>query len=258
MQNDWKNNIKDTFENREIEATPELWNQLESQLDNHYTRNKNRKQSHYIVLSVAASFLTTIILYNQHFFNQKNSTKGYVIVKNNSESLKRNPAEDFQFKNIQENTSETVIENSIALEKNYVKNNKYVVNEEEPPNRDKLKEISEDEIISDSEKYVDEVLGDFSSENIFLALQEDVLFEQRVDSIFQAMYFTNINPDELLLVASSEAKLNKYIEENLDTEKILSDIEKSDFKYRARLFFDRVNDEYDKLRIAFHHMKKNN
>ncbi|GIJ94804.1 hypothetical protein CAPN002_20220 [Capnocytophaga stomatis] len=258
MQNDWKNNIKDTFENREIEATPELWNQLESQLDNHYTRNKNRKQSHYIVLSVAASFLTTIILYNQHFFNQKNSTKGYVIVKNNSESLKRNPAEDFQFKNIQENTFGTDTANVIALKKSYINNNRYIIKEKESSNQNTLKEMPEDEIISDSQKYVDEILGDFSSENIFLALQEDVLFEQRVDSIFQAMYFTNINPDELLLVASSEAKLNKYIEENLDTEKILSDIEKSDFKYRARLFFDRVNDEYDKLRIAFHHMKKNN
>ncbi|GET46126.1 hypothetical protein [Capnocytophaga felis] len=258
MQNDWKNNIKDTFENREIEATPELWNQLESQLDNHYTRNKNRKQSHYIVLSVAASFLTTIILYNQHFFNQKNPTEGYVIVKNNPESLKRNPAEDFQLKNIQEKISGTDTANVIALKKSYINNNRYIIKEKESSNQNTLKEMPEDEIISDSQKYVDEVLGDFSSDKILLALQEDVLFEQRVDSIFQAMYFTNINPDELLLVASSEAKLNEYIEENLDTEKILSDIEKSDFKYRARLFFDRVNDEYDKLRIAFHQMKKNN
>ncbi|GJQ06892.1 hypothetical protein CAPN010_10500 [Capnocytophaga cynodegmi] len=256
MQNNWKNRVKNTFEDRKIIPTQEFWNQLENQLDSHYVKKKKQKFMYYIAASFMVSLLSMAIFCNKGFFDEDTQAEEYAIANKNSESLKNNATKDFQLHKTQKDSFKTEYTNSITSEKHYQINNVDFVTRKEPFKDDKSKKILKDEISSSSKTYVDEVLGDFSADKIFLALQEESIFEQRVDSIFQAMYFTNITPDELLLVASSEAKLNKYIEENLDAEKILSDIEKSYFRYKVRLFFDKVNDEYDKLKIALHSMKR--
>lgn len=257
MEGEWKNNVKNTFENRKITPTKEIWNELETKLDKQHTKYKRKRQLYYAAASIVTLFLGVGIFCSQDFFRRKEALKELSVVINNSEYKKYIPAENIQLKNIQKRSSGRDTASLLTPKKDYINPNMISVYKKEIPKENKIKEEAENGASFEVENYVENILEDLSSDKIFIALQEELLFEQRVDSIFQAMYFKNINPNELLLIASTEAMLDNYIEKNLDNENMLSDDERSDFKQRARIFFEKVNDEYDKLKIAFHQIKKN-
>lgn len=257
MERNWKNNVKNTFENRKIIPTKEIWNELETQLDKQHTKYRRKRQLYYAAASIIMLFLGIGMFCSQDFFRRKRASEEFSVVISNSEYKKYIPAENIQLQNIQKRSSGKDTANLLIIKKDYVNPNTIFVNKKEASVENILKEEVKKETSFEVENYIENILEDLSSDNIVMTLQEELLFEQRVDSIFQAMYFTNINPNELLLVASTEAMLDNYIEKSLDSENMLSDDERSDFKQRARIFFEKINDEYDKLKIAFHQIKKN-
>ena len=48
-----------------------------------------------------------------------------------------------------------------------------------------------------------------------------------------------------------EAKMEQYVENKLNREGKLSETEKNSFKERVYSFFEKISDEYDKLKVAF-------
>lgn len=139
---------------------------------------------------------------------------------------------------------------------NLISKEKIVVVKETP---EQSVESSEKKIIAEQslnidkevDKYVDDAFQGISSDEIIAQVQKEAELERRIDSIYNSMAFSDISVDELLLIASAEIKIDQYVESQSDTKKMLSDVEKLNLKERIHLFFDKVSNEYDKLKIAF-------
>lgn len=155
----------------------------------------------------------------------------------------------------QENSQTNLLIQEIDT-KNLISKEKIVVAKEKPEQSVKSNEkkiIAEQSLNIDKEvdKYVDDAFQGISSDEIIAQVQKEVELERRIDSIYNSMAFSDISVDELLLIASAEIKIDQYVESQSDTKKMLSDVEKLNLKERIHLFFDKVSNEYDKLKIAF-------
>ena len=104
---------------------------------------------------------------------------------------------------------------------------------------------------SEVDKYVEEIFKDISVEKIMTQVEREIELEQRIETIYNAMGFREISVEELLQIASVEAKMEQYVENKLNREGKLSETEKNSFKERVYSFFEKISDQYDKLKVAF-------
>lgn len=239
MQNNWKNSIKNAFKHREIEPQRDLWSELEKQLDQHEVKPLKKKR----LLYFAAASITVLIglgTFVFHYFGQTNISENKVIT---------------NISKPQENSQTNLLIQEVDT-MNLISKEKIVVAKEKPEQSVKSNEkkiIAEQSLNIDKEvdKYVDDAFQGISSDEIIAQVQKEAELERRIDSIYNSMAFSDISVDELLLIASAEIKIDQYVESQSDTKKMLSDVEKLNLKERIHLFFDKVSNEYDKLKIAF-------
>ncbi|MFJ1322948.1 hypothetical protein ACILDT_08045 [Capnocytophaga canis] len=229
MENHLKKNIKETFKNRTITPKRDLWSELEQQLDQQQA--STMRKTRYYALAGCLTILIAVGLWFMKPFSENQIIKNQIV--------KLRVKSENEIKNQPENLKETfdvISQKAIVIQDS---NSSKKTNSSIKNQRDK-----------ELDAYIDEVLSDVSADKMIALLNQDVSFESKVDSIYQAMNFQNISAEELLLIASTEINIDQYVESKINVDTMLQESDKETFKDRIKQFFDKVSTEYDKLKYA--------
>ncbi|WP_172917991.1 hypothetical protein [Capnocytophaga canis] len=229
MENHLKKNIKETFKNRTITPKRDLWSELEQQLDQQQA--STMRKTRYYALAGCLTILIAVGLWFMKPFSENQIIKNQIV--------KLRVKSENEIKNQPENLKETfdvIPQKAIVIQDS---NSSKKTNSSIKNQRDK-----------ELDAYIDEVLSDVSADKMIALLNQDVSFESKVDSIYQAMNFQNISAEELLLIASTEINIDQYVESKINVDTMLQESDKETFKDRIKQFFDKVSTEYDKLKYA--------
>ncbi|RIY38064.1 hypothetical protein CKY20_00505 [Capnocytophaga canis] len=229
MENHLKKNIKETFKNRTITPKRDLWSELEQQLDQQQA--STMRKTRYYALAGCLTILIAVGLWFMKPFSENQIIENQIV--------KLRVKSENEIKNQPENLKETfdvIPQKAIVIQDS---NSSKKTNSSIKNQRDK-----------ELDAYIDEVLSDVSADKMIALLNQDVSFESKVDSIYQAMNFQNISAEELLLIASTEINIDQYVESKINVDTMLQESDKETFKDRIKQFFDKVSTEYDKLKYA--------
>ncbi|CEN52967.1 hypothetical protein [Capnocytophaga canis] len=229
MENHLKKNIKETFKNRTITPKRDLWSELEQQLDQQQA--STMRKTRYYALAGCLTILIAVGLWFMKPFSENQIIENQIV--------KLRVKSENEIKNQPENLKETfdvMSQKAIVIQDS---NSSKKTNSSIKNQRDK-----------ELDAYIDEVLSDVSADKMIALLNQDVSFESKVDSIYQAMNFQNISAEELLLIASTEINIDQYVESKINVDTMLQESDKETFKDRIKQFFDKVSTEYDKLKYA--------
>ncbi|WP_392419443.1 hypothetical protein ACF3OE_06800 [Capnocytophaga canis] len=229
MENHLKKNIKETFKNRTITPKRDLWSELEQQLDQQQA--STMRKTRYYALAGCLTILIAVGLWFMKPFSENQIIENQIV--------KSGIKSENEIKNQPENLKETfdvISQKAIVIQDS---NSSKKTNSSIKNQRDK-----------ELDAYIDEVLSDVSADKMIALLNQDVSFESKVDSIYQAMNFQNISAEELLLIASTEINIDQYVESKINVDTMLQESDKETFKDRIKQFFDKVSTEYDKLKYA--------
>lgn len=231
----WKTNIKNKFRNREIQPSNNLWENLEQQLQQNENKSLKSKWLYYLIgISAAAAVVFGV------FYSFPSSDE---IITNERVTV-HIPSE--------KNNKKTTIVKDTFLSENPTKTKK-IENKNRIANKKQIQPTSEPEI--DYDKYVDELFKDDLTE-IWKQLEVTIKSEYQIDSLYIAMGLDNLSPQELLQMATTEARLEAYLERKYDTEKIFAEVEKETFKERMQNILNKIVNEYDRLRLALNEKKE--
>lgn len=230
MEPNWKNILKNTFSGRTIQPNPDLWQRLENQLENQSGKTSKRKWIPYGVAAGVVLILGIFIFLKNDMTSDNQPVKDQITINS-----------DFLPKKEMKNEVDTI---SVKKERIPIIKNaeNQLVNNQLKPNR----KMSEE----DYDEYVNQLLGEISSEKIIAQIGKEIRTDSEIDSIYKLLNLSDLSAKELLLMATTEATLDNYIANKYNSDKILSEIEKDNFKERVQKVLDRIISEYKNIRMA--------
>lgn len=236
MQNNWRNIVKERFKNRKIEPKHNLWKELEKQLDQHNTKPTRRIRSSYLVVASMVLLIgVSVFVFRQ--VSQRSTPHSAIVHRFDSE-------QEVQLFSKTKDSIQSIDVITPAKQKE-------LPVEEVKCSSNTKGVLHQTKSASEVDKYVEEIFKDISVEKIMTQVEREIELEQRIETIYNAMGFREISVEELLQIASVEAKMEQYVENKLNREGKLSETEKNSFKERVYSFFEKISDEYDKLKVAF-------
>lgn len=230
MEKDFKNNIKNKFEDRKISPSENLWQRIEMELD-HQPKKINYKK-YLFWASCMAILLVSFYIFSVEISKEKISNNSFY-ASSKSDKIKEN-------KDNSEKKKENLVlkpKDLVAFEdkipskekkENQVKEPKKIIISEE-----KLSEIFSEIPFTDSLKVAD------SGEKI---LEEERLFKE-VEIEIRAERLLHLIENQI----KEEAKLKNY---DLAAKELLSEVEKENLRDRIYHFFRKIEREIDKTGLA--------
>lgn len=223
----WKDSIQRLFRYRKITPSPTLWEQLEAQLaesEAQQAKHKSRKVWYY---AIAASLLLCLGI---GYLLKENHTAIRMVQQENTIASVP-PAHNDKQQTPLSSFSKT--ESASSKERNMLL--------PPVPKRNMNNEV-------------DSLLGNINSEQLLVSelavLQRESAEAHNKEEAALLKDLEKLSPQELLLMASTEINLEKYVETQYNANKLLSDTEKEIFKDRIQRVLDKIVNKFNEVRLA--------
>lgn len=220
----WKDKLQRLFNYRRIEPSANVWDQLEKQLAAHEATQTTKSKRHIWYYAAAASLLLilgTTYLLKQEGITANSNTSAIAVVKPMQVSN-----DGLQAELPKSITVKPVIKQTI-------------------PNVKPVNSV---------DKEVDSLLSDITTDELLATvmknIEADMYAEANATEVILLKDLEKISANDLLLMASTEISLEKYVESQYNADKILSETEVEIFKDRVQRLLDKIVSKFNEAKLA--------
>lgn len=219
----WKDNLQRLFKYRRITPSANVWAQLDEQLAAHeatQAHKSKRRVWYYAAASLLLLLGTTYLLKHE----ETTSPTSTVVVT----EPKKVPNE--------------------GLEKEL---NKTIVVTSTPKH---IQAVLPTKASKNVDKEIDSLLSDIKPNELLSNIMKDIVTDMyaQADAAEAALLkdLEKLSTNDLLLMASTEISLEKYVENQYNTDKILSETEVEIFKDRVQNLLDKIVNKFNEAKLA--------
>ncbi|AVM49045.1 hypothetical protein [Capnocytophaga sp. oral taxon 878] len=220
----WKDKLQRLFNYRRIEPSANVWDQLEKQLAAHEATQITKSKRHIWYYTAAASLLLilgTTYLLKQEGITANSNTFAIAVVKPMQVSN-----DGLQAELPKSITVKPIIKQTI-------------------PNAKPVNSV---------DKEVDSLLSDITTDELLATvmknIEADMYAEANATEVILLKDLEKISANDLLLMASTEISLEKYVESQYNADKILSETEVEIFKDRVQRLLDKIVSKFNEAKLA--------
>ena len=220
----WKDKLQRLFNYRRIEPSANVWDQLEKQLAAHEATQITKSKRHIWYYTAAASLLLilgTTYLLKQEGITANSNTSAIAVVKPMQVSN-----DGLQAELPKSITVKPIIKQTI-------------------PNAKPVNSV---------DKEVDSLLSDITTDELLATvmknIEADMYAEANATEVILLKDLEKISANDLLLMASTEISLEKYVESQYNADKILSETELEIFKDRVQRLLDKIVSKFNEAKLA--------
>ena len=220
----WKDKLQRLFNYRRIEPSANVWDQLEKQLAAHEATQITKSKRHIWYYTAAASLLLilgTTYLLKQEGITANSNTSAIAVVKPMQVSN-----DGLQAELPKSITVKPIIKQTI-------------------PNAKPVNSV---------DKEVDSLLSDITTDELLATvmknIEADMYAEANATEVILLKDLEKISANDLLLMASTEISLEKYVESQYNADKILSETEVEIFKDRVQRLLDKSVSKFNEAKLA--------
>nr|WP_314559338.1 hypothetical protein [uncultured Capnocytophaga sp.] len=220
----WKDKLQRLFNYRRIEPSANVWDQLEKQLAAHEATQITKSKRHIWYYTAAASLLLilgTTYLLKQEGITANSNTSAIAVVKPMQVSN-----DGLQAELPKSITVKPIIKQTI-------------------PNAKPVNSV---------DKEVDSLLSDITTDELLATvmknIEADMYAEANATEVILLKDLEKISANDLLLMASTEISLEKYVESQYNADKILSETEVEIFKDRVQRLLDKIVSKFNEAKLA--------
>lgn len=218
----WKDNLQRLFKYRRITPSANVWAQLDEQLAAHEAAQAGKSKRRVWYYAAAASLL--LLLGTTYLLKQEETTTPTIAVT----EPKKAPNE--------------------GLEKEL---NKTIVL---TPTPKLIETVPPTKAPKNVDKEVDSLLSDIKPNELLSNIMKDIVTDMyaQADAAEAALLkdLEKLSTNDLLLMASTEISLEKYVENQYNTDKILSETEVEIFKDRVQNLLDKIVNKFNEAKLA--------
>ena len=220
----WKDKLQRLFNYRRIEPSANVWDQLEKQLAAHEATQITKSKRHIWYYTAAASLLLilgTTYLLKQEGITANSNTFAIAVVKPMQVSN-----DGLQAELPKSITVKPIIKQTI-------------------PNAKPVNSV---------DKEVDSLLSDITTDELLATvmknIEADMYAQANATEVILLKDLEKISANDLLLMASTEISLEKYVESQYNADKILSETEVEIFKDRVQRLLDKIVSKFNEAKLA--------
>ena len=218
----WKDNLQRLFKYRRITPSANVWAQLDEQLAAHEAAQAGKSKRRVWYYAAAASLL--LLLGTTYLLKQEETTTPTIAVTD----PKKAPNE--------------------GLEKEL---NKTIVL---TPTPKLIETVPPTKATKNVDKEVDSLLSGVNSNELLSTIMKNIVTDMyaQADAAEAALLkdLEKLSTNDLLLMASTEISLEKYVENQYNTDKILSETEVEIFKDRVQNLLDKIVNKFNEAKLA--------
>lgn len=217
----WKDNLQRLFKYRRITPSANVWAQLDEQLAAHEAAQAHKSKHRVWYYAAAASLL--LLLGTTYLLKQEETSTTIVVTE-----PKKAPNE--------------------GLEKEL---NKTIVL---TPTPKLIETVPPTKAPKNVDKEVDSLLSGVNSNELLSTIMKNIVTDMyaQADAAEAALLkdLEKLSTNDLLLMASTEISLEKYVENQYNTDKILSETEVEIFKDRVQNLLDKIVNKFNEAKLA--------
>jgi hypothetical protein len=220
----WKDNLQRLFKYRRINPSANVWAQLDEQLAAHEATQAHKSKRRVWYYAAAASLL--LLLGTTYLLKQEETTSptSTVVVT----EPKKVPNE--------------------GLEKEL---NKTIVVTSTPKH---IQAVLPTKATKNVDKEIDSLLSDIKPNELLSNIMKDIVTDMyaQADAAEATLLkdLEKLSTNDLLMMASTEISLEKYVENQYNTDKILSETEVEIFKDRVQNLLDKIVNKFNEAKLA--------
>ena len=218
----WKDNLQRLFKYRRITPSANVWAQLDEQLAAHEATQASKSKRRVWYYAAAASLL--LLLGTTYLLKQEETSTPSIVLT----EPKKAPNE--------------------GLEKEL---NKTIVL---TPTPKIIETVPPTKAPKNVDKEIDSLLSDIKPNELLSNIMKDIVTDMyaQADAAEAALLkdLEKLSTNDLLLMASTEISLEKYVENQYNTDKILSETEVEIFKDRVQNLLDKIVNKFNEAKLA--------
>lgn len=217
----WKDNLQRLFKYRRITPSANVWAQLDEQLAAHEATQAGKSKRRVWYYAAAASLL--LLFGTTYLLKQEETTSPTIVVT----EPKKAPNE--------------------GLEKEL---NKTIVF---TPTPKLIETVPPTKAPKNVDKEIDSLLSGVNSNELLSNIMKDIVTDMYAQAdAAEATLLKDLekSTNDLLLMASTEISLEKYVENQYNTDKILSETEVEIFKDRVQNLLDKIVNKFNEAKLA--------
>jgi hypothetical protein len=218
----WKDNLQRLFKYRRITPSANVWAQLDEQLAAHEAAQAGKSKRRVWYYAAAASLL--LLLGTTYLLKQEETSTPSIVLT----EPKKAPNE--------------------GLEKEL---NKTIVLTPTPKH---IQAVHPTKATKNVDKEVDSLLSGVNSNELLSTIMKNIVTDMyaQADAAEAALLkdLEKLSTNDLLLMASTEISLEKYVENQYNTDKILSETEVEIFKDRVQNLLDKIVNKFNEAKLA--------
>ena len=218
----WKDNLQRLFKYRRITPSANVWAQLDEQLAAHEATQAGKSKRRVWYYAAAASLL--LLLGTTYLLKQEETSTPSIVLT----EPKKAPNE--------------------GLEKEL---NKTIVL---TPTPKIIETVPPTKATKNVDKEIDSLLSDIKPNELLSNIMKDIVTDMyaQADAAEATLLkdLEKLSTNDLLLMASTEVSLEKYVENQYNTDKILSETEVEIFKDRVQNLLDKIVNKFNEAKLA--------